>query len=197
MLARRIAPSRREIDEELQAFASPLHQPVIDALRGAGVPTSALAQDHGYSSRGAAPYGRALAKTLVHWRDDARFDFSDSDLGERAIVVPIRSDDGDFVDILAFNVKSGRVATAWGAVPCAGLQSVGQHPFLRPVHIASGVVEWLRRGRDCILPVDLEATAGWLRDAGRLTVATPNARRALTNLMRATLPPISIERGAA
>jgi len=196
-MQRRIAPSRREIIEELRAFASPLRQPVIDALRAVGVPVAALAYDHGYNSRGAEPFGWALAETLVHWRDEARFDFSDSDLGERAIVVPIRTEEGVFADILAFNVRSGHVATAWGAVPCAGLQSLGQHPFLRPVHIASGVVEWLRRGRDCILPIDLEATAGRIRDAGRLTVATSDARRALTSVMRATLPAIAIERGAA
>ncbi len=145
MLAPRIAPTQREIIQEFRAFASPVRQAVIDALRSAGVPVPALAHDHGYGSRGSEPYGFALAESLVRWLDNARFDFSDTDLGERAIVVPIRNEEGSFADFLAFNVRSGHVATAWGAVPCAGLQSLGQHPFLRPVHIASGVVEWLRR----------------------------------------------------
>ncbi len=81
-MQRRIAPSRREIIEELLAFASPLRQPVIDALRKASVPIAALAHDFGHGSRGSEPFGWALAKTLMHRRDDARFDFLDSDLGE-------------------------------------------------------------------------------------------------------------------
>jgi hypothetical protein len=186
-------PSRLSACDEALLDCEPvvLHPKTYGELFAAGIKGQAIS---------AGSVFRALHVESVVFRTIDRFDFGrdlrDATGHVRAVIIPV-SDDGETIDLVAWEVQTGRRATWLGAAAVLGGESIGAPRLcVDGLRVFPSPAEWLRAGRAGIVIVDADR-ARWRLAGERLIVGDTSAGRRLLSALRLPDPQIFVEKGAA
>ena len=166
-----------------------LRQVDIDRLIASGISPLALAE-------GPRGIGFALARDrIAPHRAAHRFEFlrHDATAGEEvcSFIVPALDAHGVPVDLIAFHAGAAPFTGSWlGRAGLLGEEQINRARDVLVVHATP--LDWLRAGREGVCVVDPVRAAPMLRDAGRLEVGTYAERHRLLDLMKVSLPYVSV-----
>ncbi|HEV2572009.1 MAG TPA: hypothetical protein VGU72_09750 [Beijerinckiaceae bacterium] len=170
------------MDEIMAAFwenTSALRQSDIDWLRSQKIGTDAIAHDPG-------EYGYLLSRANVVFDDDGgAFSFASEQpdiAATAAYVLPVRDEDGEVVDLIAWRPKDHVIAAWRRYVTVAGLQNVYAPRMGEALPVYLDPLDWLRNGREGVVIADSAGAVFALRDAGSLAA---HSRQQARHLRRA------------
>jgi hypothetical protein len=151
----------------------------------------------GVNGRGAFD---ALHVADVIFRPGGRFDFS-SEVRElrghvAGIIIPVRDEAGELVDIGAWNVDGGKLALWRGVASMLGAENIFAPRLSEPLLVHETPLDWLRAGRDGVFLVDPQRAAPLLRFAEPLGVKREAHGRSLRQVLTIPAPRIVVASNA-
>jgi hypothetical protein len=169
-----------------------LHDRTYAKLFGLGI--------YGDGVNGRGPFD-ALACDAVCFLPGRRFecarDMRDARGHEAAIIIPARDEDGELVDLAAWEPDTGALALWRGCVAMLGEEQLNAPRIETPVlTVFADVASWLRAGQRGVVIID-PARARWRLAGERLAVADAAHGRRLRAALRLPEPRIFVYRDSA
>jgi hypothetical protein len=151
---------------------------------------------------GAALTGRSFFDALhveaVGFLPGARFEFArdmrDASGHELAVIIPARGKAGDLIDLVAWSLDGGALATWRGVAAMLGEDMLTAPRIeIDGLHAFPGPLEWLRAGRQGVVILDADR-ARWRLVGERLVVADPAFGQRLRATLRLPEPRVFIQK---
>jgi hypothetical protein len=165
-----------------------LHGPTHAKLFGLGI--------HGPTVTGGGLFN-ALHVEPVCFLSSGRFEFA-RDMRDQtghalAVLIPALDESGETIDLVAWRMDTGAVAT-WRGVACilGGDQIAAPRIEVDGLKVFPGPAEWLRAGRHGVVILDRES-AGWRLSGETLIVSDAAFGRRLRDALRLPEPRVYVE----
>ena len=142
----------------------------------------------------------ALQVADVIFRPGGRFEFS-RDVREMrghvaGVIIPVRDECGDLLDLAAWNVDGGKLALWRGVASMLGAENIFAPRLGEPLLVHETPLDWLRAGRRGVYIVDLQRAAPLLRLSEPLGVAREAHGRRLRQALAIPAPRIVVASNA-
>jgi len=150
---------------------------------------------HGYGVNGRGAFD-ALHVADVIFRPGGWFDFS-SEVGTArgsvaGVIIPLRDETGDLVDLAAWNPDDGALALWRSVASMLGAENIFTPRLGEPLLVHETPLDWLRAGRDGVFLVDPQRAAPLLRLAEPLGVKRDAHGRSLHQVLTIPAPRIVV-----
>jgi hypothetical protein len=142
-----------------------------------------------------SPAGHAdmlLADSVAWSRDGTMFAFDDEGGGEGALTFLVRNRLGELQDVVAWQPKTGRVATLLGRACMIGADQLDAPRLGEGLRVCEDTLQWLQARRMAVVILDPKRALPQLLDVGPLLAASFEHGRELREMLELSLPPILV-----
>jgi hypothetical protein len=168
-----------------------LNRPLYSRLFALGI--------HGAGLNGRGAFDSVQVADVI-FRHGGRFDFSREVRELRGhvagVLIPVRDEAGDLVDVAAWNIDDGALALWRGTASMLGAENIFAPRLGEPLLVHETLLDWLRDGRRGVYIIDPQRAAPLLRLSGPLGVKRDAHGRRLRQALTIPAPQIVVASNA-